>query len=90
MTTFLYILLAVFAFGLMILLHELGHFLTARAAGVKIEEFSIGMGPRLCGVTDKRGTAYNLRALPFGGFVSMKGEDEEADGADSFAEKRPW
>ena len=90
MTTFLYILLAVFAFGVMILLHELGHFLTARACGVKIEEFSIGMGPRLFGVTDKRGTAYNLRALPFGGFVSMKGEDEAADGADSFAEKRPW
>lgn len=90
MTTILYILIAVFAFGLMILLHELGHFLTARAAGVKIEEFSIGMGPRLCGVTDKRGTAFNLRALPFGGFVGMKGEDEEADGADSFAEKRPW
>ena len=90
MTTILYILIAVFAFGLMILLHELGHFLTARACGVKIEEFSIGMGPRLCGVTDKRGTAFNLRALPFGGFVSMKGEDEEADGANSFAEKRPW
>ena len=90
MTTFLYILIAVLAFGVMILLHELGHFLTARACGVKIDEFSIGMGPRLVGVTDRHGTAFNLRLLPFGGFVSMKGEDEEAHGTDSFAEKRPW
>lgn len=90
MTTFLYILLAFFVFGWMILLHELGHFLSARACGVQIEEFSIGMGPRLCGFTDRRGTAFNLRALPFGGYVAMKGEDEEADGEDAFAAKRPW
>ena len=90
MTVVLYICIAIFAFGLMILLHELGHFLTARACGVKIDEFSIGMGPRLCGWTDKRGTAYNLRAFPIGGFVSMKGEDEDADGSDSFSTRRPW
>ena len=86
----LYILIAIFAFGLMIFLHELGHFLVARACGVAIGEFSLGMGPRLCGFTGKGGTAYNLRLFPIGGFVSMKGEDEEVQEADSFSEKKAW
>jgi len=74
----------------MIFLHELGHFLTARLFGVAVNEFSIGMGPRLFGWHGKSGTAYNLRAFPLGGFVSMKGEDEEESGEDSFSEKKPW
>lgn len=85
-----YILLAIVAFGAMIVIHELGHFLTARAFGVTVYEFSLGMGPRLFGWKGKMGTAYNLRLVPFGGYVSMKGEDEEESGSDSFSEKKPW
>lgn len=71
----LYILLAVFIFGFLIFIHELGHFLVARACGVTILEFSIGMGPRLLSRRSKKsGTVYALRALPIGGFVSMLGE----------------
>ncbi len=90
MTTILYIVIAIFAFGVMIAIHEAGHFFAARACGVKIYEFSLGMGPRLLGRQGKSGTKYNLRLFPIGGFVSMKGEDEDADGDDSFSNKRPW
>ena len=85
LTTFLYILLAIFAFGVMIFIHEAGHFFAARACGVKIHEFALGMGPRIFGWRGKDGTDYNLRFFPIGGFVSMKGEDEDADGDDSFS-----
>lgn len=73
--TILYILLAVFVFGLLIFVHELGHFLFARLFGVKIFEFAIGMGPRIAWYRSKKtGIFYSLRAIPFGGFVSMAGE----------------
>lgn len=90
LTTVFYIVLAILAFGFMIAIHELGHFAAARACGVAIHEFSLGMGPRLCGWHGKSGTAYNLRLFPIGGYVSMKGEDEDADGADSFSQKKAW
>lgn len=90
MTTVLYILLAILAFGFMIAIHETGHFVAARACGVAIHEFSLGMGPRLCGFHGKNGTEYSLRLFPIGGYVSMKGEDEDADGEDSFSQKKPW
>ncbi|MBQ8837504.1 MAG: site-2 protease family protein [Clostridia bacterium] len=90
MTTILYIIIAIVAFGVMIAIHEAGHFFTARACGVAVYEFSLGMGPRLFGWTGKTGTKYNIRLFPIGGFVSMKGEDEEAEGEDSFSQKKPW
>ena len=87
----LYILCAILAFGILVLIHELGHFLCARACGVEIKEFAIGMGPRLCGWTSKKyGTQYSLRALPIGGYVSMLGEDEESDSENSFGKKNVW
>ena len=88
--TVLYILLAIFAFGVMIAIHEAGHFFAARACGVKVYEFALGMGPRLFGWTGKDGTKYNFRLFPIGGFVSMKGEDEDAEGEDSFSQKKAW
>jgi len=73
---FLYILLAIFIFGILIFVHELGHFIAARLSGVKILEFAIGMGPKLFGWRSKKsGTQYALRLFPIGGFVSMLGED---------------
>ncbi len=89
--TFLYILLAVLAFGVMILIHELGHFLTARAFGVAVKEFSIGMGPRLVSYTSKKtGIVYKICALPIGGYVSMAGEDEESDDPNALGKKPAW
>ncbi len=67
------ILTMVVVLGIMVLVHETGHFLTAKACGVRVEVFSIGMGPRLFGF--KRGdTDYRISALPLGGFVKMAGE----------------
>ena len=62
----------------MIFFHELGHFATAKRAGVKVNEFSIGMGPKIISKTFGE-TDYSLRLLPIGGFVAMEGEDEESE-----------
>lgn len=65
--------------GVTVLIHELGHFLFAKKAGVHVYEFSIGMGPKLLKKNRKNDeTEYCLRLLPIGGFVAMAGEDEEA------------
>lgn len=78
-------------FGFLIFIHEFGHFLCARAFGVGIKEFSIGMGPRLGGWTSKKGNIqYSVRALPIGGYVSMLGEDEESDNPAAFGNKKVW
>ena len=67
---FLYILLALFVFGILVFIHELGHFLVARWCGVEILEFAIGMGPKIFSKkSQKSGTVYSLRLLPIGGFV---------------------
>ena len=87
----LYILLAVLAFGLLIFLHELGHYLSARAFGVAIKEFSIGMGPKLIGYTSKKtGIEYKICLLPLGGYVAMVGEDEESDDPNALGKKPAW
>lgn len=91
MSVVITILIALAVFGTLILIHEFGHFITARIFGVGINEFSIGMGPKLVSkVSKKSGTAYSLRALPIGGFVSMKGEDSNEYGPDSFNTKPVW
>ena len=73
------VLAAVVAFGAMIFVHELGHFLIARRAGVRIHAFALGFGPQVVGW--KRGeTTYSLNLLPLGGFVRMEGEDNEGEG----------
>ena len=72
----MYILLALLFFGLLIFIHELGHFVVARLCGVKVLEFAIGMGPKLLSKASKKsGITYSLRAIPIGGFVSMLGEN---------------
>ena len=80
----LYVLLAILLFGILIFIHELGHYIFARIFGVTVNEFSIGMGPKLISVKSKKtGIAYSLRLLPIGGFVSMAGEDEESEDPNS-------
>ncbi|PIU22843.1 MAG: RIP metalloprotease RseP, partial [Chloroflexi bacterium CG08_land_8_20_14_0_20_45_12] len=72
----------------MILVHELGHFVTAKRAGVKVEEFGIGFPPRLFGI--KRGeTVYSFNAIPAGAFVRLAGEDDPTVPR-SLASKSPW
>lgn len=74
---------SVLVFGGVIFIHELGHFLTAKASGIKVNEFALGMGPALFRF-GKKETQYSLRLLPIGGYVSMEGEDEESDVPGSF------
>lgn len=77
---FLTLVLFVFILGIIVLVHELGHFLWAKKFGVHIYEFSIGMGPIIYSKKGKKdGIEYNVRALPIGGFVSMAGEVYEDD-----------
>lgn len=84
----LYILLAVLIFGLLIFIHEMGHYLFARLFGVRIFEFSIGMGPKLLSRTSKKtGIMYSWRAIPFGGYLSMAGEDDESDDENAYCKK---
>lgn len=75
-------------FGVLIFIHEGGHFLAARLCKITVKEFSIGMGPKIFTKTSKKsGTKYSLRALPIGGFVSMDGEDEESSDPNAFCNK---
>lgn len=76
-------------FGLIILIHELGHFLTAKSMGVKVNEFALGMGPAI--FKFKKGeTLYALRAFPLGGYCAMEGEDAESDDKAAFGNKAVW
>lgn len=80
---------AILIFLVMILIHEFGHFIAARLTGVKVNEFAIGFGPTIFKKQGKK-TLYAIRAIPFGGFCSMEGEDGESDDQDAFCNKKPW
>lgn len=85
----LYVLIAILMFGILIALHEFGHFAAAKLCGVKVNEFAIGMGPLLLHKQGKE-TEYSIRALPIGGFCAMEGE-QEGESADPRAfPNRPW
>lgn len=93
----LYLLLTILGLGILIFVHELGHYLTARACHVTIHEFSLGMGKRIAGFrSEKTGIEYNLRLFPIGGFVAMEGEDiadESEEGTsdpNAFCKKNVW
>ncbi|EOD00614.1 RIP metalloprotease RseP [Caldisalinibacter kiritimatiensis] len=77
---------AIFVFFLVVMIHELGHFVAAKSVGIKVHEFSIGMGPRLFKI-GKGETEYSIRAIPIGGYVKMEGEDEHSDDIRSFNNK---
>ena len=90
-----YLLITRLLMGVLIFVHELGHYLTARACHVTIYEFSIGMGKRLAGFTSKKtGIQYSFRLVPVGGYVSMAGEDETKEGEENdpnaFNKKNVW
>ncbi len=79
---------AILIFSVIIFVHELGHFLTAKAFGVNVLEFAIGMGPAIFKKQGK-GTLYSIRAVPMGGFCKMEGEDEDVKTDGSFSAKKP-
>ncbi|MDD5937456.1 MAG: site-2 protease family protein [Clostridiales bacterium] len=85
----LYILIAILMFGILIALHEFGHFAAAKLCGVKVNEFSIGMGPQ---IVHKRGkeTEYSFRLFPIGGFCAMEGEEEGESSDPRAFPNRPW
>ena len=83
------ILIAILVFSVMIIMHEFGHFIFARIFKVRVNEFAIGMGPKLFGIQGKE-TLYSLRLFPIGGFCSMAGEEEEDDSPDALCNKPVW
>lgn len=89
MARILYILFAVLLFGILIAVHEFGHFFTAKLLGVKVNEFAIGMGPAIWQKT-KGETKYALRVLPVGGFCAMEGEDEDTGDPRAFSRQKGW
>lgn len=83
------IIVAVVIFSLIITIHEFGHFIAAKANGVKVNEFAIGMGPAL--FKKKKGeTLYALRIFPIGGYCAMEGEDTESADGKAFCQKAVW
>lgn len=84
----MYIIMAILGFSLLIIVHELGHFMLAKLNGIKVEEFSIGMGPEIFSRKGKE-TQYSIRLFPIGGFVKMLGEEEEVNDDRSFSSKSP-
>lgn len=84
----MYIIMAILGFSLLIIVHELGHFIMAKVNGIKVEEFSIGMGPEILSKKGKE-TQYSLRLFPIGGYVKMLGEEEDVEDERSFSSKSP-
>ena len=85
----MYILLAILVFSVLIVVHEFGHFVAAKACGVQVNEFSVFMGPKLLQKQGKE-TTYTLRLIPIGGFCAMEGEDEESENPRAFTSAKPW
>lgn len=83
------IILTLVIFVVMIMIHECGHFFAARLCKVKVNEFSLGMGPK---IIQKQGreTMYSLRLFPIGGYVSMEGEDESSTDQRAFCNQKAW
>src|SRR3984957_20041520 len=77
-----YIIPFLFVLTIVVFFHELGHFLVARWAGVKVLTFSLGFGPELVGFNDRHGTRWKISAIPLGGYVKFFGDDGEASTPD--------
>ena len=81
------IILAILAFGVLVIVHEFGHFITAKRGGVQVNEFWIGMGPTIL-KHEYHGTMYCLKLLPFGGACVMEGEDGESENEHAFGKAK--
>ena len=79
----IYVIIAIVFFGILVGIHEFGHFAVAKLCGIRVEEFAIGMGPAI--FQKKKGeTLYSLRCIPFGGYCAMTGEDGESEDPRAF------
>lgn len=86
-----YVILAILCLMLMVVIHELGHYLAGRALGFKIIEFSIGFGPAIFKHTNKKtGEIFSIRPIPLGGACQFEGEDEENPSEKAFNNQKPW
>jgi len=83
------IVYALLIFSFIVFFHEFGHFILAKKNGIEVNEFAIGMGPRLCS-KEYKGTQYSLRLFPIGGFCAMGEDDEATDSPDNFNNKSVW
>ena len=83
------IIYAIIIFCLLIFVHELGHFMVAKACGVKVNEFAIGMGPAIFS-RQKGETKYSIRIFPIGGYCAMEGEDEDSNEPRALNNQPAW
>jgi regulator of sigma E protease len=105
MSTFISILMTILILNVIVVVHEFGHYITAKKFGVGIKEFSIGMGPAIYQKQKKEHRfvffrkskmfpedefKFSIRALPIGGFVNLKGEEETSEDPDSFSKLKAW
>ncbi len=82
-------LVAILLFIILIIIHEFGHFIAAKAMGVRVNEFAVGFGPKL--FSKRLGeTKYSVNLIPLGGYCAMEGEDEESADQKAFCNKKPW
>ena len=86
----MYVVLAILLLGVLIIAHEAGHFWAARACGIEVQEFAMGMGPLLAKWKSRRGTQFSIRLLPIGGFCQFYGEDEEDSDPRAFNNQAVW
>lgn len=87
---FMYVLLALLLLGVLIIAHEAGHFWAARATGIEVQEFAMGMGPLLAKWRSRRGTQFSWRLLPIGGYCQFYGEDEDNPDPRAFGNQAVW
>lgn len=85
-----YILVAVFALLLMVMIHEFGHYIAGKMLGFKINEFSVGFGPKIWQKKKKNGEVFSLRTIPLGGYCAFDGEDENSNSPTAFNNQKPW
>lgn len=90
MTTIGRVALAFVILMIMVLIHETGHYTAGKLLKFKINEFSVGMGPKIFSKKKKNGEVFSLRLLPLGGFCAFEGEDEENPSPDAFNSQKPW
>lgn len=90
MTYFLYILIALGILLFLVMVHEFGHYTAGKLLGFKIDEFSIGFGPKIFQKKKKNGELFSLRAIPLGGYCAFDGEDLDSNSPTAFNNQKPW
>ena len=85
-----YVLIAIFALLLMVMIHEFGHYIAGKILGFKINEFSVGFGPKILKKKKKNGELFSLRVIPLGGYCAFDGEDENSNSPTAFNNQKPW